>query len=135
MKLFIKKFCPDSCYFLPLATKHCPRHLVLRHPQSMFFIYHIHNLPYLNSTFKLCPDQSGCVSKMLLISAILAIVYKVSLAIFLNILCHSIEIVRPGTCLLRREQTHNAQILSRDSIVKYHLTAAVNILLSSVSAP
>jgi hypothetical protein len=36
MKLLIMQFSPTSHHFIPLRSKYCPQHPVLKHPQSMF---------------------------------------------------------------------------------------------------
>jgi hypothetical protein len=33
MKLLIMQFSPTSCHFIPLRSKYCPQHPVLKHPQ------------------------------------------------------------------------------------------------------
>jgi len=37
MKFFIMQSSPIPYHFLPLTSKYSPQHLVLKHPQSVFF--------------------------------------------------------------------------------------------------
>jgi hypothetical protein len=37
MKLFIMQFFPFCCHLISSRYKYPPQHLVLKHPQSMFF--------------------------------------------------------------------------------------------------